>query len=523
VTRRSSVVALVATVAAIYGLRLDRAAGLIVDDAWYILLAKALAQGDGFKLISSATAQILPAVPPGFPLVLAPVFFISPQFPDNVLLLKAISVAAMFGVGVVFYRFLARDRGIQAPQAAGVAVLTVLTPGFVFLATSTVMSECVFTLAQLLTIVLLERSTRGDAQAQWRGAAGAGVMAAATLLTRTAGVAVLLAGVLYLLKDLAWRRAVAFAAAALVCLMPWLAYSAIRAPTAAERADHGGPIAFAYSDLLAMRRPGDPVAGRTSAGDLPARVGRNLVNVFGRDLGGVFVPVFFRGPDESGQEVVSLGGSSGLLAASMGSAGGTMVIAFGLSAIVLVGFAAAVRRRVTSAEMLVVLSLGMILLTSGRTFRYVLPLAPFLWLYFFDGLRIVALGRAAVVRMALVLLVVLQLQDHVQYILLKVRATPPPEWLADAREVDDLFSWMNHNLHEPGGVATTNPGLVFLRTGRKTLVSEYPALNRIRWKASGVRYIVSLRTVRAPSTALGFKKLYDSPRRNLFVFELSDP
>ena len=42
---------------AIYALRLDDAAGLIVDDAWYILLAKALAGGDGYRLISSATIQ----------------------------------------------------------------------------------------------------------------------------------------------------------------------------------------------------------------------------------------------------------------------------------------------------------------------------------------------------------------------------------------------------------------------------------------------------------------------------------
>ena len=38
---------LLAIVAAIYVLRLDDAAGLIVDDAWYIVLAKALADGDG--------------------------------------------------------------------------------------------------------------------------------------------------------------------------------------------------------------------------------------------------------------------------------------------------------------------------------------------------------------------------------------------------------------------------------------------------------------------------------------------
>ena len=35
---------------AIYLLRLDDAAGLIVDDAWYIVLAKALGAGEGYRL-----------------------------------------------------------------------------------------------------------------------------------------------------------------------------------------------------------------------------------------------------------------------------------------------------------------------------------------------------------------------------------------------------------------------------------------------------------------------------------------
>ena len=72
---RALPIGLVAALAAvIYGFRLDGAAGLIKDDGRYILLAKALAAGEGYRLISSATAQILPTVPPGFPAVLAPVF-----------------------------------------------------------------------------------------------------------------------------------------------------------------------------------------------------------------------------------------------------------------------------------------------------------------------------------------------------------------------------------------------------------------------------------------------------------------
>ena len=39
-------------VAATYAARVDRVAGLYVDDAWYVLLAKAIASGDGFRLLN---------------------------------------------------------------------------------------------------------------------------------------------------------------------------------------------------------------------------------------------------------------------------------------------------------------------------------------------------------------------------------------------------------------------------------------------------------------------------------------
>jgi len=79
--RRVGAAAAIAAVAAVYVLRLDSAAGLYVDDAWYIVLAESLWRGEGFRLISSATTPILPAFPPGFPLILAPIVGLFPSFP----------------------------------------------------------------------------------------------------------------------------------------------------------------------------------------------------------------------------------------------------------------------------------------------------------------------------------------------------------------------------------------------------------------------------------------------------------
>src|SRR5678810_1146349 len=96
-SRASAVVLSAAMLLALgaYLLRLDRVAGLVVDDAWYVLLGRALARGEGYRLVSSATTAIMPVVPPGFPAILSLIFRVGPDFPQNVLLLKAVSIAAM--------------------------------------------------------------------------------------------------------------------------------------------------------------------------------------------------------------------------------------------------------------------------------------------------------------------------------------------------------------------------------------------------------------------------------------------
>src|SRR5437868_25532 len=85
----------------IYLLRLDKVVGLVVDDAWYVLLAKALATGQGYTLINSPTPGITPFYAPAFPALLSTFYRISPNFPNNLWLLKSVSIVAMMGVGLL--------------------------------------------------------------------------------------------------------------------------------------------------------------------------------------------------------------------------------------------------------------------------------------------------------------------------------------------------------------------------------------------------------------------------------------
>src|SRR5688572_21937106 len=102
-------------VLAIYLSRLDQVAGLVVDDAWYVLLARTLATGEPFGMVNSPVPGSITPYPPGFPFVLSFVFRIDPNFPQNVWLLKSVSIAAMLGVGVASYWYVTRQRGVARP------------------------------------------------------------------------------------------------------------------------------------------------------------------------------------------------------------------------------------------------------------------------------------------------------------------------------------------------------------------------------------------------------------------------
>jgi hypothetical protein len=512
----------IAATVAIYLLRLNRAAGLMVDDAWYMLLAKAIADGNGYRLVSSATTPILPLYPPGFPAILSLVFRASPEFPQNVWLLKSVSIVAMMGVGLLTYVYVGTHRHAPRDISACAAVAVTILPSFVFLATSTVMSECVFTLVQLATIVVIHRSVEAtDPRRARMFAALAAILASASVLIRSAAVGLIAAVLVWLLKERRWKGAALFVGVLVLCLVPWFVYARAHRPSAEQRAAHGGAIVYTYGDQFWMQWAGSPGFGRITARDLPARIRTNLIDVFARDVGGIVVPTFFRGASESGEEVVGLGGTAGLSAASMGGAGATMVISLVLSAIALVGFIRMARQKLTAAEFLVPVALAIVLLWPFWCFRFVLPLAPFLLFYFSAGMQ--AITRSwRVARIALLCIIGLNVYDHVGYILhLRDQGRPSStEWVGSSQEVDAALDWVARNLRSDGMIATTNPALVYLRTGRKSIAYDDPAIDLATWRARGVRYLICLLPLDLPARSSSqYRVLYQSPGR-LWVIEL---
>lgn len=521
---RAAWVAVAAACAAVYALRLDHVAGLVVDDAWYIVLAQSLHSGNGFRLISSAAEPILPAVPPGFPAVLSALWAIEPRFPDNVMLLKSVSIAAMFAVATLVYAYAAV---VLRQRALGIAaaVATVLLPSFVFLATSTVMPECLFAAVQLAAVFTLDRAAGGPRPLSWRPIVVAAALTAAAILLRSAGVALAAAAVLFLLYKRAWPRAALLALCVGVCVLPWTLYARANAPNAAQRRAHGGSIAYSYEQLLSMRQAGIADAGQANLTDLAERMWINSVDVFGRSAGAIVFPALYRGANESGVEVVAIGGT-GARIGSMGVAAGTIAVSLIVSAIAIAGWIAMLRRHgLQSASILVVVTIGMILLVPAHSsFRYLLPTAPLILLFFFYGIRVIAetvATPAAPLRIAAATVVVLFALEHVQYVLL-IRGGQQPVWLADYHDVSEVAHWMNAQLPGDGNVASTNPGLIYLLTGRRTVAIDNAAENWERWRTSGIRYVVATIVVEKPPPLLGYRLLYESARQKLWVLDIAD-
>ena len=77
-------------------------AGIFHDDGVYLVLAKALASGNGYRYLHLPGAPLATHYPPGYPLLLALLWTFAPHFPSNltiILLANALLLAVTAGLG----------------------------------------------------------------------------------------------------------------------------------------------------------------------------------------------------------------------------------------------------------------------------------------------------------------------------------------------------------------------------------------------------------------------------------------
>jgi len=191
--------------------------GVFQDDAIYVVLAKALATGEGFRMINLPGSPHATHFPPGYPLLLAALWRAFPSFPDNIVVFKFVNALFLSGAAIATYWFSRRRIGLQplgASIAAGVGTISVV----VLVITGVILSEPLYMLLVVPTLYIAERAAEdGDT----RNAVLTGVLIGVLALVRTVGLFLLPAALLVLVARRRWRSAAIVAVLAMAFIVPW--------------------------------------------------------------------------------------------------------------------------------------------------------------------------------------------------------------------------------------------------------------------------------------------------------------
>ncbi len=238
------------------------------DNAGYMILGKALASGQGYRDIYLPLGPLHTKYPPLYPLLLAA---FTPLGSLQLLKLTSLVLTAL----AVWLTYRLADRMAGRGPAVVAAGLLALSP--VLLEYSHyVLSEALFVVLVVTALLWIERAAQGSTGEDGRHGITPALLlglaaAAAAFLTRTAGLPLLAAAVLYFALERKPRRLALATAVASASAGGWWLYQ--RWASAAPGADVSQPT---YLKEMLLRNPYDPAAGSAGPGDLAIRGIENL-------------------------------------------------------------------------------------------------------------------------------------------------------------------------------------------------------------------------------------------------------
>ncbi len=163
------------------------------DDGLYFVSAKSLADGGGYRVESLPGEPPQTKYPPLYPLLLSIAWRIDPVFPRNLPIAAWISWLAFPAILVQLAAYYPR-LGITGWRTWVLLCLIAMNPYAIFFS-SQLLTELSFLALILSTMLLVEHAVKPGAAKTW--ALAAGVMGGLAFLTRSAGIAMLAAALVY--------------------------------------------------------------------------------------------------------------------------------------------------------------------------------------------------------------------------------------------------------------------------------------------------------------------------------------
>jgi hypothetical protein len=200
------------------------------DPAIYIVSAKALLAGEGYRSINYPEPTFARIYPIGYPLLLLPAVFIGGE--NSVLTIQVARILSfLFALGFLYLSWRYLRTHLPPLIAALVPVAVGLTPLF-YTTVTTIGSEWPFGVAVLLGALLLHRAEAEDGETNtnrlYRSLLFlAGLCFGAAMLFRSIAFTLVVGiGFVYLLRRY-WQSLLFFAAGVGVLFLPWMIYSSL--------------------------------------------------------------------------------------------------------------------------------------------------------------------------------------------------------------------------------------------------------------------------------------------------------
>ncbi|MDB4912925.1 MAG: hypothetical protein JWM95_569 [Gemmatimonadetes bacterium] len=416
--------------------------GVFHDDAMYVILARSLATGQGFRYLNIPGAPLASHFPPGYPFVLSLVWRLLPVFPANVLAFKLLN-AVFFSASAVLITQLARERFDDSRAAVIVGLLSAISVPFLVLV-SMVLSEPMF-LALLLGLLIVAERLVASPMSRSRALACGACIGLLTLV-RAHGIVMLPAVMIPLALHRRWKDAALVAFAAVAAMLPWQLWGA------AHSAALPPPLAGNYGSYVAWWIRGY------------------------RDMGPVMILETVR---RTTSEVVAM------LATLFSPGQATAVRVMTLASLTGVFVAGAVHLRRHAP-----VTLGFLAWYAAIVLAWPFPPSRFVWgvwpLLLF---LIVAAARARVpARLALAGALVWLTVGYAEY---EVRAIRGKWWSSISRtssqRIQPAVAWVLANTAPDDVVAADDEGSVFLYTGRQAVpVASFTTSHYLRDRSAAV-------------------------------------
>lgn len=194
-----------------------RAAGFFHDDGVYMVNAKSLYQGTGYRIVSLPGSPPQTKYPLLFPLILSLFWHINPSFPENIILMRFFS--ALCAVLVLFLAWFYLRQKSSYTVLPVFLFLSALAFNFYFaLLSGQILSEMPFTLFSLASIVLFLHYGRHGSKTSLYGSL---LLAILSFYTRTIGIALFLSFLLWFVYQRRFKVAFLLLGFTLFATIPW--------------------------------------------------------------------------------------------------------------------------------------------------------------------------------------------------------------------------------------------------------------------------------------------------------------